>query len=325
MTPASFLRPWILASSAAALSLASCRSTEYEELPPHVNLSPEELESPRGKSLPQGMRAHVGLSVEAVEGDSLEKLEILPGARVRAVESGGPADRAGVEAGDVVLSVNGTEVKDRDGFEALLQDTRPGETLTLELRRGTTALEVKVQAAPAPGEAEPVELYRTDPLKSRAGYRTVVVGSGAGRRVAAEVARVFPRSPLPEHGLAAGDLIVGLQGQPIFSAQDLVGRFFQQEFGDEVELALLRAGGEEKLQVRLWAPSRRISALQVPILFTYESSLKPDKTRFDFLDFFVFSLFGYRREEGEREWRLLSLFRFRTGYGELVEEPGESR
>jgi predicted metalloprotease with PDZ domain len=325
MTFSSPMSPWILTLSGAALSLASCMSTEYEELPPHVNLSAEELEAPLGKSLPEGERAYLGLSVEAVESDSLEKLEVLPGARVRAVESGGPAARSGLEAGDVILSVNGTGVRDRDGFEALLQDTKTGETLALELRRGTTALEAKVQAAPAPGGAAPVELYRVDPLKSRAGYRTVVVGSGAERRVAAEVVKIFPRSPLPEHGLVAGDRILALQGRPVSSAQDLVRRFFQLDFGDAVELTVLRAGGEETLDVRLWAPRRRISALQVPVLFTYESSWKPDKTSFYFLDFYVFALFGYRREEGEREVRLFSLFRFRSGYGELVEEPGEGQ
>jgi hypothetical protein len=50
------------------------------------------------------------------------------------------------------------------------------------------------------------------------------------------------------------------------------------------------------------------------------SSLSPEQTRLSICDLWLFSLFSYSHEEGEKEYSLLSLFRFATGYGELVEE-----
>ncbi len=307
-------------------SQTSCVSTEEVELPPHINLSPEELDLSRPGSPGEGKSpGDLGLSVEANESDSLERLEVLPGARVRSVKRGGPAALAGLEAGDVILSINGNEVGDRDGFEALAQRAKPGETMTLEVRRGTVVLVAKVTAGSLPEGTAPVELYRADPLKSRAGYRTVILNRGAESTLAAEVVKIFPGSSLPGGGLAVGDRITQLEGKPLASAQDLVRRFFEEhDFGDDVELSVLRGDEEKILEVTLWAPRRRISALKVPILFTYESSLKPDRSRFYFIDLFIISLFGYLRDEGEREIRFLSLIRFRTGYGELVEETPQT-
>jgi len=89
-----------------------------------------------------------------------------------------------------------------------------------------------------------------------------------------------------------------------------------------VTLTCLRGEEEVPVRVRLWAPPRRLARFTVPILFGYESKLRPRLTRWSVVDLWFVSLFEYRREEGERELRFLKLFRFRTGYGELVEEPG---
>jgi len=312
----------LLAGCLTSCTLTSC-TREIVEFPPHVNISPEEVElAGSGATAGEAPAAHLGLTVEANESDSLERLEVLPGARVRSVERGGPAALAGLQSGDVVLGANGMALADRDGFRAIAGKVKPGELLTLEVRRGTVVSEMRVIAGGIEEKTIPRELYRADPLKSRAGYRTVLVGRGDEKRVAAELVKVFPRSPLPGCGLVVGDRITRLEGRPLTSAQDLVRRLLEEHaFGDDVEITILSGSGEETLEVSLWAPRRRISGLRIPLLFTYESSLKPDRTSWDILDLFIFSLFGYRRDGGEREYRILSLFRFRTGYGELVEEP----
>ena len=90
-----------------------------------------------------------------------------------------------------------------------------------------------------------------------------------------------------------------------------------------VALGLALAATLGTLVVSLWAPDRCVTGVRVPILFTYESSLRPRETRFWLLDLFVISLFAYRSEEAESEISFLSLFRFRSGYGELIEEGEE--
>ncbi|SDZ93766.1 RIP metalloprotease RseP [Rubrimonas cliftonensis] len=75
-------------------------------------------------------------------------------ARVDAVTPGGAADRAGLEAGDVILAVNGEPV---DGFSALQKATRAsgGETMRLTVLRGGETVDV---------DATPEMSAATDPL-----------------------------------------------------------------------------------------------------------------------------------------------------------------
>ena len=300
---------------------SSCVTTEPVAVPPSVNIIGELPEKPAG-SAPRGF---LGLQVGAHESDSLEKLEVLPGVRVVAVADGGPAAAAGLAAGDIILSADGVATDHADGFEALALDLPPGHVLGLEVRRGTAAFEAKVMVAPPASAAAPVELYRVDPVKLRAGFRSVVEEGGAGRHGAAEVMRLFPGSPLAAAGIAPGDRVVALDGKEITSAADLVRRILDDhEFGQWVDLAIIAGGGRgaalRTVRVRLWAPQRRITRLLVPILFNYEWRASPRKSRWAILDLWLISLLESRREEGERELRILSFFRFRTGHGELVEE-----
>jgi serine protease Do len=307
---------------AALLQGLSCATTEPVEVPPAVNVCVGALSA--GSEPPRG--GNIGLQVETNESNSLERLEVLPGVRVQSVLGGGPADLAGVKQGDVVLSVNDTPVSRPDAFEALAQGAPPGGELRLEARRDTIAFEAKVMVGPPVRGAPPVELYRADPVKLRAGFRTVTLEGPGARRTAAEVVKLFPGSPLAGAEIVPGDRILSLSGVEISSAEDLVRRVLEDhEFGDRVTLELRRGEASLTRQVRLWAPRRHLTKLVIPILFNYEWHLTPRRTQWALLDFWLFSFFEVRREEGEKEVRFLSLFRFRSGFGELVEEPREGK
>lgn len=66
------------------------------------------------------------------------------GCRLERVDENGPAHRAGVRVGDVVVKVNDEEVKDAAGFRRLLQSTQPGDEVKLELRRDDVEISVTV-------------------------------------------------------------------------------------------------------------------------------------------------------------------------------------
>lgn len=60
-----------------------------------------------------------------------------------------PGDQAGLRAGDVVLSVDGTKVSDRRTFYSLLWVRKPGETLRIEVFREKGAHDLTVHAGDA--------------------------------------------------------------------------------------------------------------------------------------------------------------------------------
>jgi serine protease Do len=73
------------------------------------------------------------------------------GVLVRAVEPGSPAERAGIERGDLVVAAGGAPVEGVDSLYAALEST--GDTLALGIVRGTEERELAVRFAPAGEEA----------------------------------------------------------------------------------------------------------------------------------------------------------------------------
>jgi serine protease Do len=69
------------------------------------------------------------------------------GALVAAVQKGGPANKAGIRPGDVILSLNGQAIEYSADLARLVAGTRPGETISAEIwRKGKTlSVQVKVE------------------------------------------------------------------------------------------------------------------------------------------------------------------------------------
>jgi putative serine protease PepD len=73
------------------------------------------------------------------------------GARVAQVQSGSPAAKAGLRAGDVVTAVDGRSIASADALRAAIDASKPGETKTLTIRRNgqTKKVTVKLGTRPA--------------------------------------------------------------------------------------------------------------------------------------------------------------------------------
>lgn len=321
------IRLWPRAALAAlgVVLLAGCMSTEPRQLVPSITLSPETVSLSSGE--PAGNGLDFGMSVALNESDSLSNLAILPGVRVRAVTPGAAADLAGLRAGDVILKIDEREVNHPDLVDALAQQTDTAGAFVLEVRRNTTVFQTTLNArAQTDARATLVELYRADPIATRAGYVTEIYDTAGGPpRSGARIVEFFDASPLPLAGLETGDTILALNDIPVNSAQDLITRLnTEHALGEEVRLSVARdstlALESFGREVQLWSPGRRLSRLSLGPLLQYESSLNPAQTRLSVGDLWLFSLFSYSHVEGEKEYSLLSLFRFATGYGELLEE-----
>jgi len=74
------------------------------------------------------------------------------GCRLTVVDKNGPAFKAGLKVGDVVLKVEGREIKASASFRRWVAESEPGETLILEVKRGHKLLSphVKLEAQPSP-------------------------------------------------------------------------------------------------------------------------------------------------------------------------------
>ncbi|MER7002065.1 trypsin-like peptidase domain-containing protein [Dactylosporangium sp. NPDC000555] len=68
----------------------------------------------------------------------------LGGARLSTVQAGGPAEAAGLKAGDVVMAVNGKPVEESWDLTALVRKYAPGDTVEMQYLRGTSRAKAPV-------------------------------------------------------------------------------------------------------------------------------------------------------------------------------------
>jgi len=67
-----------------------------------------------------------------------------PGVRVDGLVDGSPAAQAGIQAGDVILDIDGTAIANLQGFSDRLRTLTAGQTVAVRVRRGTETLTLKV-------------------------------------------------------------------------------------------------------------------------------------------------------------------------------------
>ncbi|MEY4169190.1 MAG: hypothetical protein RLZ94_263 [Actinomycetota bacterium] len=85
-----------------------------------------------------------GSSRTPIMGVTLDPSFAGPGALIDTVTPGGPAESAGLRAGDVILRLAGRDVGDADELVVAIRDRVPGEEVPVEARRGDRAFDTTV-------------------------------------------------------------------------------------------------------------------------------------------------------------------------------------
>jgi serine protease Do len=184
------------------------------------------------------VRGRIGVGIAEVTKDVAEALGLqrASGALVRSVEAAGPADRAGVEVGDIILRFDGRPIERSSDLPRMVGGTKPGTASTLQVwRKGATrdlAVTVaelepdRTARAPAAGSSTPnsdkpspnalglvvadLTDERRQQLRLRGGVLVESVDGVAARA-----------------GLRPGDIVLSLDNQDVSSARqfnELVGR-----------------------------------------------------------------------------------------------------
>jgi serine protease Do len=97
-------------------------------------------------------RGRIGVVIQEVSKELAESfgLQRAVGALVNAVEKGGPADKAGIESGDIILKFNGKPVDSSSDLPRIVGSTRPGSKASMEVWRKGATREVGVTVGELP-------------------------------------------------------------------------------------------------------------------------------------------------------------------------------
>lgn len=174
------------------------------------------------------VRPWIGAAGEAVTSDIAKSLGLSRpfGVVVQQLYAKGPAEQAGIKAGDIIVGVNGREVEDPEGLRFRLATLPVGKSATLNVLRKNEPLDLPVNLIAPPDDPAPHEtlLDGRQPLSgalvvdlSPATSDDLNIGAWEG----VAIAKIKRGSIADRVGFEAGDLIVKINDQAIESAAGL--------------------------------------------------------------------------------------------------------
>ena len=193
-------------------------------------------------------RAYLGVTIQEVTPAIAKAIGLNgpEGAMVTDVSPNSPGQRAGLQSGDVILSINGTPIAESNQLRMNVSLMNPGQTVHLKVFRNGQTSDVTAQVGELPGKK--VERASREGEQSEHALEGVSVedldartARGKPRRMPANtkgvvVTEVDPASPAASAGLKEGDVIQEVNHHAVTNSEDLSS-------------ALRKSGGESLLLV----------------------------------------------------------------------------
>lgn len=238
---------------------------------------------------PEGERAWLGVYTQALTPELREGMSYKgPGVLVNRVVPDSPADRAGMQKGDIITTFNARTVDSPEALSNLVGQGKAGQSASLRVMRDgkTQSLTVKLAGRAEDERMDSMEGGRHEirireldsdvPLDMDLGLPGVMRWMGRGRLgVRVEglnpdlgsyfsvpdgkgvlVVEVMKDTPAEKAGLKAGDVITRVGDRPVFDAMDLV-KALGTDAG-KVSLGIVRKGGKRTVEAELEKQERVI-------------------------------------------------------------------
>jgi C-terminal processing protease CtpA/Prc len=213
----------------------------------------------------------------AVIGVQLDSNGSKDGAHVRDVSPGGPAAEAGIHSGDVIVAINGTDVKSEHSSTSvahLMRNVEPNSKVKIHVLRAGKPLDFEVTARPVenawgiPGMPSLPEM----PFDGLSGF----MGGGHGSVAGMELATLTPqlgtyfgtdkgvlvlRAPKnATFNLQDGDVILSIDGREPTSGSHATRILASYQPGEKVKLEVMRQ--KKKKIVEAMVPERHMKVVQ---------------------------------------------------------------
>jgi len=194
------------------------------------------------KSAGKVVRGYLGVEridvpKEVADGLGLAKAQ---GALIQRVMPGSPAEKAGVEVGDVIQKVNGTVIDKAVDLNRVVGDIKPGGKATVTVWRKGGAKDIVITVAEADAEKAPVKTG-----KQKAEPATNVFGLSITDLTEAQKRDAHVSGGVILEGAEGGAARAGLQ------AGDIITRVFNTDIRDAKEFAAAMAKVDQKKPVLL--------------------------------------------------------------------------
>jgi serine protease Do len=166
----------------------------------------------------------IGVVVQPVTRDLAESFGLAKaqGALVANVEAGGPAEKAGIKAGDVLLAVNGKEVEQSSELPRIIGEMQPGVRATFKVWSKGTTRDVSISLGELPQENVAASAAPEATDGGKLGLAVRPLSPDEKRQLGSDGLLVEQASgAAAEAGIQNGDVILGVNGERINSVEQL--------------------------------------------------------------------------------------------------------
>ena len=162
-------------------------------------------------------RGRIGVSIQEVSQSLAQSfgLDRPRGALVASVDKDGPAAKAGIQPGDVLLGVNGKTVERSSELPPLVAAVKPGTQATFEVWREGGKRNVQVQVGELRAE-QTASATREGATPDNAGKLGLALRPSEDGLVVENVT-----GPSARAGIRPGDVVTAVNGKPVKSVEDL--------------------------------------------------------------------------------------------------------
>lgn len=253
-------------------------------------------------------RPWLGVSVMDVSKKNKKEYDLgrNSGVQISYVVDDSPADFVDLERGDLILTVDGSELKGPRHFTRLIRKKKPGDKLSLKVIHDGKNKNINVELTSYKEKEDENKFFYSYSIDDD-GPR--VFFSGMNRpylgvhmqdmnsdlakyfNVEAEdgvlITDVEEESPAEEAGMKPGDILSEIDGESIEVAEDVVEILGDYDSGEEVEITIIRSGNKQKINVELGESEHSFGRFNVaPRIFNFRNMrFTPDtKIRLRFRD-----------------------------------------
>jgi serine protease Do len=204
------------------------------------------------------VRGWLGVAVQPITPDLADamKLDTETGALVSQVMPGSPAEKAGLERGDVIVGFGGTEIDRMRELPRMAAATAPGTRVEVEVVRDGKRKTLKVEMAELDEEQAAVapSAGQSDRGSTSFGFDIADVPAalrdalGLGENEGAVISQVYPGGPAESAGLRRGDVILEVDRSRVSGGLDAEQKLVKA--GDAALLLVRRDDGSLYVAVK---------------------------------------------------------------------------
>jgi len=195
-------------------------------------------------------RGWLGVQIQPITSELADALGLkqAAGALVDEPQPGSPAAKAGIKAGDVIISIEGTSIQDSRELAQKIGTMNPGSSIRLGVMRDgdqqtmtVTLDQLPNQQQARAGTEQPDRASTSGP---RLGLSLAPAGTGSQGVVVTEV---DPNGPAAEKGIKAGDVIMNVGGTAVSTPSDVQKQLSElRQTGKRSVLMRLKSGNETR-------------------------------------------------------------------------------